>query len=485
MSPMTTDTWSGYPEYGTTATAIDRLRSEQYPQLDEQKHVYLDYTGSGLPAQAQIKAQSERMVSMVAGNPHSVSPASNTSNNLMAATRRRILEFVNASPEEYAVIFTANATAAARLVGEAYPFTRQSKLILTTDNHNSINGLRCFAERGRSKTTYIPLNAEDMRIDTGVVEKMLSKTSRCWPCRRTCRGLFAFPAQSNFSGVQHPLSWIETAQEHGYDVLLDAAAYLASAPLDLRRVHPDFVIVSWYKILGLPTGVGSLVAKWSSLAKLQRPWFSGGTVSGVMVGQHWHAMGEGEAKFEDGTVNFLSIPDVLYGLDWFGRLDWEELTSRLRYLTGWLLKRLGAIKHGNGVHLVKLYGPLSSQNRGATVAFNLADRNAVFFDERLVGVEAAAAKISIRVGCFCNPGANESAHRVHHKDLTTLAKTNKENFEEVHESLGRPLAGAIRVSLGIASNLADVEAFLEFIESTYKDRVVTRARDPGKAIYEV
>ena len=47
------------------------------------------------------------------------------------------------------------------------------------------------------------------------------------------RGLFAYPAQSNFSGVQHSLAWIEVAHEHGYDVLLDAAAYVPSNRLDL------------------------------------------------------------------------------------------------------------------------------------------------------------------------------------------------------------------------------------------------------------
>ena len=59
------------------------------------------------------------------------------------------------------------------------------------------------------------------------------------------RGLLAYPAQSNFSGVQHSLDWIQTAHEHGYDVLLDAAAYVPSNRLDLSVVKPDFVAVSW------------------------------------------------------------------------------------------------------------------------------------------------------------------------------------------------------------------------------------------------
>jgi len=50
------------------------------------------------------------------------------------------------------------------------------------------------------------------------------------------RGLLAYPAQSNFTGVQHPLEWVELAHDRGYDVLLDAAAYLPTNVLDLTAV---------------------------------------------------------------------------------------------------------------------------------------------------------------------------------------------------------------------------------------------------------
>jgi molybdenum cofactor sulfurtransferase len=39
--------------------------------------------------------------------------------------------------------------------------------------------------------------------------------------------------------------------------------------------------VSFYKMFGYPTGVGALVARKSFLAKLRKPYFSGGTVEVV------------------------------------------------------------------------------------------------------------------------------------------------------------------------------------------------------------
>ncbi|KJK75873.1 hypothetical protein H634G_09237, partial [Metarhizium anisopliae BRIP 53293] len=242
-----------YPEYSRTGK-LDTLRATEYGYLDEQDHVYLDYTGAGLAARSQLQAHRNRLDGATFGNPHSESPTSRAATDLVDRARRRVLLHLNASPEDYHVIFTPNATGAAKLVGEAYPFARGARLVLTADNHNSLNGLREYARRAGSKTRYVPLRPKDLRIDTEAVVEALGRR-RPWPLSRPSkrprpRGLFAYPAQSNFSGVRHPLRWIKLAQDAGYDVLLDAAAYLPTSPLDLSTVNPSFVIVSWYKVFG-------------------------------------------------------------------------------------------------------------------------------------------------------------------------------------------------------------------------------------------
>lgn len=52
--------------------------------------------------------------------------------------RAAVLSFFKASEKEYTVIFTANATAALKLVGESYPFAGGSSLVLGVDSHNSV-----------------------------------------------------------------------------------------------------------------------------------------------------------------------------------------------------------------------------------------------------------------------------------------------------------------------------------------------------------
>src|SRR5689334_22760304 len=279
ISPEPAEFLAHYPEYAGTEL-LDRLRETDYAYLDEQDHVYLDYTGSGLAATSQLRAHQQRLRGTLFGNPHSVNPTSRAATELVDRARAAVLRHLNASPDEYRVVFTANATGAARLVGEAYPFSRRDRLVLTSDNHNSVIGLREFARTRHARTTYVPSVPPDLRVPTDSVRAALSRG----------RGLFAYPAQSNVTGVQHPLEWVELAQQQGYDVLLDCAAFLPTNLIDLSVVRPQYVIVSWYKLFGYPTGVGALVARRDALARLRRPWFSGGTIRVASVRGDWHAM---------------------------------------------------------------------------------------------------------------------------------------------------------------------------------------------------
>jgi len=111
------------------------------------------------------------------------------------------------------------------------------------------------------------------------------------PCDFT-NSLFAYPAQSNFSGVRYPLTWIEDIHERSrmsccvcglphqsWFVLLDAAALLTTTALDLESHKPDFVVLSFYKMFGFPSGLGML------LQQQQQQPFSGfnGLCSGTTM----------------------------------------------------------------------------------------------------------------------------------------------------------------------------------------------------------
>jgi selenocysteine lyase/cysteine desulfurase len=476
---------SAYPGYRNTAL-IDRLRESEYSFLDEGGHVYLDYAGAGLSAHAQLSEHAERIRGWCFGNPHSESPTSAASTQLVERARLAVLAHFNASPEEYAAIFTPNASGACRLVGESYPFGPRTRLVLTSDNHNSVNGIREFAKSRGGVTRYVPFCSAELRVDDDAINQALARPGPGLlgavgrEARRGLfgavapgrRGLLAYPVQSNFSGVQHPLRWIETAHEHGYDVLLDAAAYLPSNRLDLSAVKPDFVPISWYKVFGYPTGIGCLLARREALGRLRRPWFAGGSVYLASVQDDWHTLAPGEAGFEDGTVSFLQIPDLETGLSWVNGIGIDRIHQRVMSLTGWLIDRLASLRHANGEPMARIYGPASTRDRGGIVAFNLLDPTGRVIDERAVGRATAAAGISIRTGCFCNPGAGEAAWQLTRKAVRTAVRARPQTADQYVRLLGLPTAGALRASMGLASNLNDVERFLSFVQTTYQDRVV-------------
>jgi molybdenum cofactor sulfurtransferase len=366
-----------HPRYEDT-TVLDELRRSDFTRLDTGGHVYLDYTGAGLYADSQLRDHIELLRHNVFGNPHSLNPTSSAMTELVEQARAAVLDFFRAARDEYVAIFTPNATGALRLVGEAYPFHPGDRFLLTFDNHNSVNGIREFARARGAETTYVPSEAPDLRVDEQLLPRYLTEVGG------EHHNLFAYPAQSNFSGVQHPLEWIDLAHAHGWDVLLDAAACVPPKRLDLDRWHPDFVALSFYKMFGWPSGVGCLLARREALAKLARPWFSGGTIVAAFVQREWYQSAPGAAHFEDGTVNFLNLPAVEIGLRLLGRIGIETIHTRVEALAISLLDALGSLRHANGAPAATIYGPRDFDRRGATIAFNFLHPEGGVVDERYV-----------------------------------------------------------------------------------------------------
>jgi molybdenum cofactor sulfurtransferase len=301
----------------------------------------------------------------------------------------------------------------------------------------------------------VPGTTPTLRVDEDVLESRLRSAGGRHP------RLFAYPAQSNFSGVQHPLEWIPQAQAAGWDVLVDAAAFVPTNRLDLGEWLPDFVAISLYKLLGYPTGVGCLLARKQALARLRRPWFAGGTIATVSVQGDWHTMADGEARFEDGTLNFLALPAVEQGLDLVERIGVDTIHTRVRCLSGWLLDELAALQHAGGRAAVELYGPRTTDRRGGTISFNLVWPDGRLVDIQTVERRAAAAGISLRTGCFCNPGASELAFGFPRAALRR--PTGSEGSYEYLRSLGFESGGAIRVSVGSVTTFSDVHRFMRFV----------------------
>ena len=158
---------------------------------------------------------------------------------------------------------------------------------------------------------------------------------------------------------------------------------------------------------------------------------------------------------------------VEIGLDHLHQVGVDTIQSRVNCLTDWLLNELLALTHGNGRHMVRIYGPANTQSRGGTVTLNLYDSQGHLLNYRRVEELAGAENISLRTGCFCNPGAGEISEGLTEEDMkagfTMGAEINLLSFVRLMQERGHKSAGAIRASIGLATNFPDVWRFLRFI----------------------
>ncbi len=113
--------------------------------------------------------------------------------------------------------------------------------------------------------------------------------------------------------------------------------------------------------------------------------------------------------------------------------------------------------------MVKIYGPLGTADRGGTIALNFFDQRGHFVDHMLVETRANLKNISIRTGCFCNPGGGELALGISADELTScFALRPQMEYQDFRHCIDDKSNGAVRISVGLVSNFHDVQQFIDF-----------------------
>lgn len=357
--------------------------------------------------------------------------------------RYRILSLVNASTEEYSVVFTAGATAALKTVAECFAFdgatvdgdgdaddatygrtsTPDSGWFAhLADNHTSVLGMRAIVRTPHivSVSHAVFMSTANGPFDTTADESVDAAGHRT-------NSLFVYPGQCNFSGYKYPLDIIPTIQRRGptaqsvtdtnWFVMLDAASLVATAPLDLKRHPADFVCVSFYKLFGYPTGLGALLVSRRGQRVMHKRYYGGGTVEIAMATRNWHRKrGAFHERFEDGTVPFLSIAALLAGFDTLQRLvpanaqrsTMQRIRRHCFRTAGELRRQLTALRYSGGAPVVRFYADTAfeEENRqGGIVNFNVLNERGGVVGFREVAEISEVYGVRLRTGCFCNPGA--------------------------------------------------------------------------------
>ena len=429
-------------------------------------------------AQSLIQDFSKDMMTSLLGNPHSVSTSSQTSTRRIDNVRLRVLQFFNASPDDFEVVFVANATAGIKLVAEAFRAYKGGFWYgYHKDAHTSLVGARELATSGHH---CFESNADVEHWLSGQEHPDTEKAGD--PLM-----LFAYPAQSNMNGRRLPLSWpgrvrsLGAAKQRRLYTLLDAAALVSTSPLDLSNpsLAPDFTVLSFYKIFGFPD-LGALIVRKEAGHVLEgRQYFGGGTVELVScLKEQWHIKKQTTlaGQLEDGTLPLHSIVALDSALNVHKRLfkSMEHISSHTAYLAKQLYKKLNRLRHFNGRQVCIIYKDASSsydksETQGPVLAFNLRNSQGEWISNAEVEKLASIKNIQLRTGGLCNPGGIAGCLDLAPWEMMRNFSAGHRCGGDNHTMGGKP-AGVVRVSLGAMSNARDIQIFLRFIEEFFVDR---------------
>ena len=453
---------------------------------------YLDHAGTTLYSKSLIEDFSKDMMSNLLGNPHSASSSSQLSTRRTEDVRLRVLRFFNADPDHFDVVFVANATAGIKLVIDGFREQEHGFWYgYHRDSHTSLVGVREAAKAGH----------RCFMTDREVEEWLHHRDAMTVDPEAHAIRLFAYPAQSNMNGRRLPLKWANQvrASKHDCYSLLDAAALVSTAPLDLSNASeaPDFTVLSFYKIFGFPD-LGALIVRKASASVLrQKIYFGGGTVDMVTCGkENWHVRKHGSLHehLEDGTLPVHSIIALDSSLSHHRRLfrSPAQVASHTACLANGLYDKLMVLRHHNGDKVCEIYRDPSSsyhdsRTQGPVIAFNLRTSRGDWVSNTEVEKLANIRNIQLRSGGLCNPGGIASSLELEPWEM-------RRNFSAGHrcgnenDIIGGKPTGMLRVSFGAMSNMKDVTTFLDFVHEFFVDREdiaqpVSESRPPSHGLY--
>ncbi|XP_038653614.1 molybdenum cofactor sulfurase isoform X2 [Scyliorhinus canicula] len=437
---------------------------------------YLDHGGATLYSHSQINHFYQDLAENIYGNPHSANIASRLTHDTIERVRYRILQHFNTSPEEYTIIFTSGSTAALKLVAESFQWIctesgdSKSQFCHLTDNHTSAVGMRGLSTLAGALT--IPLNHNEIYEDKNK-DIPVGTEENCHT-----HHLFCYPAQSNFSGTKYPFSWIKDIKSKKLSpfskipgkwyVLMDAASFVSTSPLDLGLHQADFIPISFYKIFGFPTGLGALLVKNESGQMLRKRYFGGGTSASYLSGEDFYVPKQSISdRFEDGTISFLDIIAVNHGFDALDKFTggMQNIMLHTFSLARYTYIILSGMRHANGTPVSRIYSDNKFETpdaQGPIINMNVLDEKGGIVGYAKVDKLANLYNIHLRTGCFCNTGGCQQHLGISDEDVKKNLKAGHVCGDSLDLIDGRP-TGSVRISFGYMSTFDDAQTFLKFI----------------------
>ncbi len=314
-------------------------------------------------------------------NPHrGVYELSVKATNVYETARRKVAEFLNASPQE--IIFTKNATESLNLVAYSYGLTNlrdgDEILITIAEHHSNLVPWQRVSQATGAKLNYIYLAADGNLSDDDIATKLTNRTK-----------ILAVTQISNVLGLVNDIKKLSTkAHEVGAIIVVDGSQSVPHIPVDVRELDADFLAFSGHKMLS-PMGIGVLFGKRRLLDEMP-PFLSGGDMI-EYVEEQTTTYAELPQKFEAGTQNVGGAAGLSAAIDYLRGVGFDTIERIERDLTNFAVAELKRLPY------VELYGCDSTRdNKIGIVTFNIRDVH-----PHDVATILDAQGVAIRAGHHC------------------------------------------------------------------------------------
>jgi cysteine desulfurase/selenocysteine lyase len=292
-------------------------------------------------------------------------------------TRTKVAAFLGAASDSE-VVFTKSATESINLVafGLAWSLKPGDEILITEMEHhaNLVPWQQLALRTGATLKWFKELPDGRLDFDRSLVTEHTK--------------IVAVTGQSNVTGVIPPLREIgELAHSVGALFLVDGAQLVPHHPVDVQEIGADFLAFSGHKMLG-PLGLGVLYGKYAALDALP-PFLTGGSMIEVVRMEKTTFLPP-PAKFEPGVPPVAQAAGLGAAIDYLNGLGMANVAAHEKALTEHALAALGAIDG------VRILGPLTTEDRGGTVAFDVEGVHA-----HDVGQVLDELGIAIRTGHHC------------------------------------------------------------------------------------
>jgi selenocysteine lyase/cysteine desulfurase len=241
------------------------------------------------------------------------------------AARAAFAQFINASPDEVAIV--TSASAGINSIASALSFTDRNKVVMGEFEFPTM-GHVWLAQRARGADVQF-VSAEGNRIPAVNYEKMIDRNTLIVPLTHVC---FKNGFRSEVDAVT------QMAHQAGALVMLDDSQDCGTRPVDVKAMDLDFYVTGTLKYLLGPPGLAFIYVRKDLISTLEPTvtgWFAQ-TNPFAFDPQHID-LSPTARRFESGSPSVPNVYAAMPGFQLLQEIGMENIAAHIKKLTQSLL----------------------------------------------------------------------------------------------------------------------------------------------------